>query len=67
MKLATRIRQQPDGTYLACCPSLPGCSVWGDTREDARSRIALAVQGYLARLNVCLPRELSRAMAMEMA
>ena len=67
MKLAIKIEQQPDGNYRACCPSLPGCSVRGQTREDARSRIYLAVQGYLASLDVCLPRELSTASAMEVA
>lgn len=66
MKLAIRMKQQLNGTYWACCPSLPGCSVCSQTKEDAHSRIDLAVQGYLARLDVCLPRELSRAMEMEM-
>ena len=66
MKLAIRIKQQSDGNYRACCPSLPGCSVCGQTREDARSQIDLAVQGYLASLDVCLPRELSTALAIEM-
>ena len=66
MKLAIRIKQQPNGTYQACCPSLPGCSVCGQTREDARSQIDLAVQGYLASLDVRLPRELSTALAIEM-
>ena len=63
MKLAINITQQPNGSYRAFCPSLPGCSVCGQTKEDAYSRIDLAVQGYLASLDVCLPRELSRAMA----
>jgi predicted RNase H-like HicB family nuclease len=67
MKLAIRMKQQPDGAYRACCPSLPGCSVYGLTKEDANSKIGSAVHGYLARLDVCLPRELSRAMAIEMA
>jgi len=61
MKLAIKIEQQPDGDYRACCPSLPGCSVRGLTREEAQARINLAVQGYLASLDVCLPRELSTA------
>ena len=67
MKLAIKIEQQPDGDYRACCPSLPGCSVLGQTKEDAHALINLAVQGYLASLDVCLPRELSTALAMEMA
>ena len=67
MKLAIKIEQQPDGEYRACCPSLPGCSACGQTKEEAHSRIHLAVQGYLASLDVCLPRELSTALAMEVA
>ena len=66
MKLAIKIKQQSDGNYRACCPSLPGCSVCGQTKEDARSQIDLAVRGYLASLDVCLPRELSTALAMDM-
>jgi predicted RNase H-like HicB family nuclease len=63
MNMAIKIKQQPDGNYWACCPSLPGCSVSGQTKEDARSKIGLAVRGYLASLDVCLPRELGRALA----
>lgn len=66
MKLTIRIKQQTDGTYRACCPSLPGCSVCGQTKEEAHSKINVAVQGYLANLDVCLPRGLNRALAMEM-
>ena len=64
MMLATRIAQQPDETYRAWRPSLPGCSVCGQTREEAHSRIDMAVQGYLAHFGACLPRELSRTMEM---
>ena len=67
MTLLIRIKQQSNGTFVACCPSLPGCSAWGQTKEHVYSKIGLAVQGYLASLDVCLPRELSKAMAMEVA
>ena len=67
MKLAIRITQERNGTYRACCPSLPGCRVCGETREGAHAKINAAVQGYLASLDVCLPRELGRALAIEMA
>lgn len=66
MKLVIRIKEQPNGIYRACCPSLPGCVVCGQTKEDAHSRISLAVRGYLASLDVCLPRNLSKMLAMEM-
>ncbi len=64
MKLAIKIEQQPNGMYRACCPSLPGCSVYGQTKQDAHVKIGMAVHGYLASLDVCLPRELNRAMEM---
>ena len=67
MKLAIKIEQQPDGVYRAFCPSLPGCSVCGQTKDDAHSRIHMAVRSYLASLDVCLPRELSTALTMEVA
>jgi predicted RNase H-like HicB family nuclease len=66
MRLAIRITQEPNGIYRACCPSLPGCCVCGESKEDVHSRINMAMQGYLASLDVCLPRELSRALAIEM-
>jgi predicted RNase H-like HicB family nuclease len=66
MKLAIRIKQLLNGTFRACCPSLPGCWVCGQTRDDAHSKIEMAAQGYLASLDVCLPRELDRALTMEM-
>jgi predicted RNase H-like HicB family nuclease len=62
MRLAGRLR-----IFWACCPSLPGCSVYGQTKEDAHSKIDLTVQGYLANLDLCLPQELSRAMELDMA
>ena len=66
MKLTIRIEQQANGNYLACCPSLPGCSVCGQTKEDAQEKIDLAVHGYLGSLDVCLPRELNKALTMNM-
>jgi predicted RNase H-like HicB family nuclease len=66
MKLVIRIKQQLNGSYRASCPSLPGCCVFARTKEEAHSKIGLAVQGYLASLDVCLPRELNRALTMEM-
>ncbi len=67
MKLIIKIKQQSDGSFRACCPSLPGCSASGRTKEHVHAKISLAVQGYLASLDVCLPRELGKALAMEMA
>jgi predicted RNase H-like HicB family nuclease len=60
MESAVRIAGPHCGTYRAWCPALPGCSVYGRSRDEARSRIWQAVRGYLAHLEVALPRELAR-------
>ena len=61
MTLAIKIKRQTDGNYQASCPSLPGCTVCGQTKADARSQLGVAVHGYLANLQVTLPRELATA------
>ena len=61
MQLAIEIKGRLNGTYQACCPALPGCKVLGLSREDAESKIAQAIEGYLASLDVALPpREIGR-------
>jgi len=60
MKLTVRITRKIDGFYRAVCPALPGCVVFAETRADAESKISQAVEGYLASLDVALPRELDR-------
>ena len=67
MKLAIRIKQQADGTYLARCPSLPWCTVRGQTKQEARARIELAARSYLGSSEVCMPWELNRAPEMKTA
>ncbi|MBS3735132.1 MAG: type II toxin-antitoxin system HicB family antitoxin [Phycisphaerae bacterium] len=46
--------------YRADCPQLPGCRVFADSPEAARRKIHDAVAGYVASLDVALPRELKR-------
>lgn len=60
MKLVVRMARQENGMYHAWCPALPGCRVLGDSIAEARSKIQLAVEGYLAHLQDVLPRELQR-------
>ena len=67
MTLMTRITERPGGAYRAVCPALPGCWVVGRTRNEARAKIAEAVEGYLASLDVTLPRELGRLLAEQRA
>jgi predicted RNase H-like HicB family nuclease len=60
MKLVIRMTRLEDGTYRAWCPALPGCTVFGESIPEARTKIELAVEGYLAHLQDVLPRELGR-------
>jgi predicted RNase H-like HicB family nuclease len=59
MNLVIRISQTSRCEYRACCPALPGCVVWGRTRQEAEDRIRQAVLGYLSSLDVAMPRELA--------
>ncbi len=34
MKFRVVIEQDEDGKFIASCPSLPGCWIQGDTREE---------------------------------
>lgn len=60
MNLAIRISRNATFGYRATCPALPGCTVYGDTAEEARNKIHEAVNGYVAHLEMTLPRELGR-------
>lgn len=60
MRLVIKMASKGSGVYRAWCPSLPGCEVYGQTRQDVRWRIHKAIEGYLASLDVALPRELNR-------
>ena len=44
------IEQDEDGTYVAQCPTLPGCISQGKTREEALENVRDAIAGYLASL-----------------
>ena len=60
MVATVRVAGLLDGTYRAWCPALPGCTVYSRSRQEAGARIQQAVRGYLAHLDVALPRELAR-------
>jgi len=60
MKIAVEIAQVGRGGFRAWCPSLPGCTVLGQSRKEATDRIDEAIWGYLASLNVALPSELKK-------
>ena len=48
MRMVIEILEVSAGAYRARCPALPGCAVVGSSAEDARSKMADAVGGYLA-------------------
>jgi predicted RNase H-like HicB family nuclease len=58
MKLCIRITVDSEGTYTAVCPSLPGCSCRGRTREEAKERLDEAIRGYIAAVSNFVPENL---------
>lgn len=42
------IEQDEDGRWSAWIEALPGCAVWGHTKEDALETLQEAAQAYLA-------------------
>lgn len=67
MKLAIKITGQPGIAFKAWCPALPGCVVFASSRDEAQARMRTAMEGYLASLDVALPRELGRMLQTEAA
>jgi predicted RNase H-like HicB family nuclease len=41
------LRKEPEGTYTALVPSLPGCITWGETVEQALEMAKDAIEGYI--------------------
>jgi antitoxin HicB len=41
------LRKEPEGTYTAFVPSLPGCITWGETVEHALEMVKDAITGYI--------------------
>lgn len=50
MKYRIIIEQDEDETFVAECPSLPGCVSQGKSRAEALKNIKDAIQGYLESL-----------------
>lgn len=42
------LRKEPEGTYTALVPSLPGCITYGDNVEHALEMAKEAIEGYIA-------------------
>ncbi len=60
MELKVRIVRLRSNAYRAHCPGLPGCIVFGLSRNEVSAKIRQAIDGYLKGLDVLLPRELAR-------
>ena len=41
------LRKEPEGTYTAIVPALPGCITWGETVEHALEMAEEAIKGYI--------------------
>ena len=63
MKVCIRIVKNEQGSYTAICASLPGCVTTGQTPEEARDKLDVAIRGYLAALSNCCPDEVRHNVA----
>lgn len=59
MTLHIRISTCENGGFIAACPTLPGCSTRGQTKDEARRRLNDAIVGYLASVSNFVPDNLS--------
>ena len=41
------LRKEPQGTYTAIVPALPGCITWGENIEHAMEMAKEAIIGYI--------------------
>ncbi|MGA3187290.1 MAG: type II toxin-antitoxin system HicB family antitoxin [Bryobacteraceae bacterium] len=48
MKFVVSIHQDEDGTYIAECPSIPGCVSQGQTEAEAAANVTDAIRECLA-------------------
>ncbi|KKM20059.1 hypothetical protein LCGC14_1649330 [marine sediment metagenome] len=60
--VTVKISQRKNGMFRAWCPALPGCVVSAGSRREVETRIAKAVEGYLASLNIALPNALANCL-----
>ena len=59
MRLFVKVVANDDGSYTAICPSLPGCTSRGQTREMATEKLNEAIRGYLAVVSNFVPENLN--------
>ncbi|HET6428689.1 MAG TPA: type II toxin-antitoxin system HicB family antitoxin [Phycisphaerae bacterium] len=51
MRVQVNVESVGFGRFRARCPSLPGCTAEGQTRDEAWRKLAKAAEGYVASLN----------------
>ena len=56
MKVVVKVGADGEGRVRAWCPALPGCITYGETEDDALAKIENLAKGYLASLDVPLPK-----------
>ena len=66
MKLAVKITEVADGHFRASCPALPGCVAAGESVDETRRRMALAVEGYIRSMNAATNWEISEPVEPEL-
>ncbi len=55
MKVHIQVARDKRKGYVASCPSLPGCTCHGNTREEVTAKLIEAIRGYLAALGNIVP------------
>ena len=61
MKFVVKTRRNPDGTYLATCALLPGCSSRGKTPREAIERYEDAARIHIASVTNFVPNHVPLA------
>ncbi|MBM4032837.1 MAG: type II toxin-antitoxin system HicB family antitoxin [Planctomycetes bacterium] len=60
------LEPEPDGGYVVCCPTLPGCYSQGDTLDEAleniREAIELCLEDMAAQRDAGVPPDEFRAL-----
>lgn len=59
MKICIKIAANEHGGYTAICPSLPGCTTRGETREEAQDRLSEVICGYIASVSDFVPENVN--------
>jgi predicted RNase H-like HicB family nuclease len=59
MKVRIIISREDGGSFLATCPSLPGCHTRGQSLDEVKQKIDDAIFGYIAAVADFVPEHLA--------